>query len=68
LFSAVRRQLFGEPHTPDERTFEQASGVDVPNEIDDHTSSRLGALIVVLVPFAVAAWVVIGVAVYRALM
>ena len=67
MFSVVRRQLFGEPDTPTERTSERAPGDEVPNEIDDRTSSRLGALIVVLVPFAVAAWVAIGIAIYRAL-
>jgi hypothetical protein len=34
-------------------------------EVQPETGSKLGALLVVLVPFAVAAWVAIGLSVYR---
>jgi hypothetical protein len=34
-------------------------------EDQGETSSKLGALLVVLAPFAVAAWVAIGLSVYR---
>lgn len=36
-------------------------------EIQTQTSSKLGALLVILAPFAVAAWVAIGFSVYRLL-
>lgn len=38
-----------------------------PREAQAETSSKLGALLVILAPFAVAAWVAIGFFVYRLL-
>jgi hypothetical protein len=37
----------------------------VPHETQTETSSKLGALLVFLAPFAVAAWVAIGLSLYR---
>jgi hypothetical protein len=36
----------------------------VPSESQVQTSSKLGALLVLLTPFAIAAWVAIGLAIY----
>jgi hypothetical protein len=38
---------------------------ELAREVQAETSGRLGALLVVLAPFAVAAWVAIGLSVYR---
>lgn len=40
---------------------------DAPREAQAETSSKLGALLVILAPFAVAAWAAIGFFVYRLL-
>lgn len=56
------------------RVEEPSAGAAVPKgageqealrEAQTETSSKLGALLVVLAPFAIAVWVVIGVSVYR---
>jgi hypothetical protein len=40
---------------------------ETAREVQTETSSKLGALLVILAPFAVAAWVAIGFLVYRLL-
>ena len=40
---------------------------EAPREGEAETSSNLGALLVILAPFAIAAWVAIGFFVYRLL-
>jgi hypothetical protein len=40
---------------------------EAAREVQTETSSKLGALLVILAPFAVAAWVAIGFLVYRLL-
>jgi hypothetical protein len=68
LFSAVRRQLLrAERSSADEWTPEWTDEEGVPSDDQAQTSSKLGALLVLLVPFAIAAWVAIGLSIYRLL-
>ncbi|HYX84406.1 MAG TPA: hypothetical protein VE777_05515 [Gaiellales bacterium] len=63
-FSIVRRQLLGdEKARTAEWTPERTREDEAPSE-PAQTSSRLGALLVLLVPFAIAAWIAIGWAIY----
>jgi hypothetical protein len=66
LFLVVRRPLVEAESAPGNAlpgALEEETAREAPAE----TSSKLGALLVILAPFAVAAWVGIGFFVYRLL-
>jgi hypothetical protein len=66
-FTIFRRALVGEESALGGRVTEPAREQAPSREVDGETSSKLGALIVLLAPLAAAAWVAIGLSVYRLL-
>lgn len=65
-FLVVRQPLVEEESAPG-NALPGALEEEAPREAQAETSSTLGALLVILAPFAVAAWVGIGFFVYRLL-
>lgn len=65
-FLIFRQPLVEEESAPG-NALPGARGAEAPREAQAETSSKLGALLVILAPFAVAAWVAIGFFVYRLL-
>jgi hypothetical protein len=63
-FSIFRRPLVEAESTPD-GALREAREREAAREAQAETSSKLGALLVILAPFAVAAWGAIGFLVYR---
>lgn len=62
-FSA-RRQLLVDSDVADGTVPEEGREREAPGEGQAETSSKLGALLVVLAPFAIVAWVAIGLSIY----
>jgi hypothetical protein len=63
----IFRQALVEAESVPGNTLPDAREEETAREVQTETSSKLGALLVVLTPFAVAAWVAIGFSVYRLL-
>ena len=61
------RQPLGEEESAQDNALSGAREAEAPREAQAETSSNLGALLVILAPFAIAAWVAIGFFVYRLL-
>lgn len=66
-FFEVRQPLVEEESAPQTARPGGAQEEVVARETQAETSSKLGALLVFLAPFAVVAWVAIGLSVYRLL-
>jgi hypothetical protein len=64
-FMVFRKGLAAEESSPGGAAPELPRELARAREDQGETSSKLGALLVVLAPFAVAAWVAIGLSVYR---
>jgi hypothetical protein len=63
----ILRQAFVEAESALGNALPGAREEETAPEVQTATSSKLGALLVILAPFAVAAWVAIGFLVYRLL-
>jgi hypothetical protein len=61
----IFRQALVEAESAPGGTLPGAREEETAREVQTETSSKLGALLVILAPFAVAAWVAIGFLVYR---
>jgi hypothetical protein len=66
-FFVFRQARVGEESSAGAAVPEGAGEQETLLEAQTETSSKLGALLVVLAPFAIAVWVVIGLSVYRLL-
>jgi hypothetical protein len=64
MFSMVRRRLLGDEEARAGEWMGPTYEEEAPSDAEVQTSSRLGALLVLLVPFAIVAWVAIGVSIY----
>jgi hypothetical protein len=63
-FSARQRLLVDADSVADGTVPEEGREQEAPGEGQAETSSKLGALLVVLAPFAIVAWVAIGLSIY----
>lgn len=63
----ILRQAFVEAESALGNALPGAREEETAPEVQTATSSKLGALLVILAPFAVAAWVAIGFLLYRLL-
>jgi hypothetical protein len=66
-FVVFRQPLVEEESAPRRALPGEAREEEARREAQAETSSKLGALLVVLAPFAVAAWAAIGISVFRLL-